>query len=111
VGEPINMTDDGAEAPRMRDPNKAASVGLPPRTFLYTLDQLSTLTGTSVKVLRESHLYFYGRDGGVKPPARMMARNIASEEDAPDWRVAEGEFVRWMKLKGFRVYSRGWAID
>lgn len=84
-------------------------IGLPPRIFLYTVDQLSVLTQLTEQTLHSKHLFHEGRDVGTRKREQMVARNIAMPDDKPDWRVAEGEFVRWMKLKGFKFYDRGYA--
>lgn len=81
--------------------------GLPPRPFLYTVDQLSTILSISETLLHSKHLYHQGRDVGVKSKHHMMARNISAPADKPDWRVAEAELKRWMRLKGFKFYDRG----
>lgn len=87
-------------------PVKGDSVGLPPRPFLYTLDQLAVLLDVSELALKQTHVYFEGRSTGVRRKDMMLARNIAPSSEKPDWRVAEREFVRWMRTKGFRVYER-----
>lgn len=84
----------------------ARSVGLPPRPFLYTVDQISVILSLSEADLRKKHLYFQGRSIGHKTKDEMMARNIAPANETPDWRVAELELVRWMRHKGFRYYER-----
>lgn len=87
----------------------ANSVGLPPRVFMYTLDQLSVLTQISEQQLHVLHIFHEGRDVGVRKPHQMVARNIAPPDERPDWRVVEKEFVRWMKVKGFKYYDRGYV--
>lgn len=89
---------------RKTDPS---TIGLPPRVFLYTVDQISMLTGISEQALYQSHLYMEGRTIGIKRPHDMTARNVAKPDDKPDWRIAEKEFIRWMKLKGFKFYDTG----
>lgn len=83
-------------------------VGLPPRPFLYTLDQIATLIDVSVVNLKDRYLFFDGRSVGARPKDRMFARNIAAEGETPDWRVMEQELIRWLKAKRFRLYERGW---
>jgi|SRR6478609_2337377 len=87
-----------------------AHVGLPPRPFLYTIDQIATLLDIDEKTLRsgQSHVYYEGRTPGVPRKDMMLARNIAAPDETPDWRVAERELVRWFKRKGFRWYDRGY---
>lgn len=80
-------------------------LGLPARPFLYTLDQIGTLLSLEVKDLKLRYLYFEGRSTGVRSMHLIQARNIAHPTSDPDWRVAERELLRWLKLKGFRVYD------
>lgn len=82
-------------------------VGLPPRPFLYTVDQLSVIIGLPESELHRVHLFHEGRDIGTRERHQMWARNIAGPDDKPDWRVAEKELIRWMRLKGFKYYDRG----
>lgn len=86
------------------------SVGLPKRAFLFTLDQIAMMVGTPQVNLVKTSIYFYGLDQGTQPKDRMMARDILSgDPSGPDWRVAEPEFVRWMRGRGFKYYERGWV--
>lgn len=95
------------EPGRRPSPN---SVGLPVRAFLFTIDQISTMTNVDENTVKRHYLHFEGRALGPRPPAKMIARNIAPEGEKPDWRVAEREFLRWLRRQGFRVYDRGWPI-
>ena len=82
-------------------------IGLPPRPFLYTIDQLAVMLDLPERQLRIKHIYHEGRDIGHRSREHMVARNIAGPDDTPDWRVADREFIRWMRLKGFKFYDRG----
>lgn len=79
------------------------------RPFLYTLDQISTVLAVPEPNLRERYIHFDGRSVGVQPKARMLAVNLAEPDQTPDWRVTEGEFIRWMRSRGLRYYERGWV--
>jgi hypothetical protein len=95
--------------PRGRDvglPVQRDKVGLPPRVFLYTLDQIATMLSVTVKTVG-SYLWYDGRSTGVKSVHLMIAHNIAHPTAKPEWRVAERELVRWLKLKGFKYYEFG----
>ena len=86
----------------------AEAIGLPIRPFLYTLDQIGTmLVLTEAQVHKDVH--FEGRAPGARPRDKMVARNIAGPNDPPEWRVAERELLRWLRVKGFRFYERGWG--
>jgi len=57
--------------------------------------------------IKRSYLYYEGRSVGSRRKDLMIARNVAPPDEKPDWRIAEREFVRWMRHKGFRYYERG----
>lgn len=84
----------------------AHSVGLPPRPFLYTLDQLSVILEIQPIQIGQNYIYFEGRSTGRVSADLMKARNIAPRNQPPEWRVAESELVRWMRRKGFKFYDR-----
>lgn len=89
-------------------PADPAKVGLPPRPFLYTLDQLSVLLNVDQKRVETQYIYYEGRSTGVMSTRLLLARNIEPDRNArPDWRVAERELIRWMKVMGFKYYDRG----
>jgi hypothetical protein len=79
---------------------------LPPRPFLYTLDQVATLTGVTMDSLVTRHVFFEGRSTGVRSPERLCARSITPRTEKPDWRISESELARWLKRLGFKVYER-----
>jgi len=67
---------------------------LPPRLFLYTLDQISDL------LMVDNLSKFLHKEGitpGTPKRDRMLARNIAPSGEKPEWRVEEDEFIRWMR--------------
>lgn len=81
--------------------------GLPPRPFLYTVDQLSVILQLSETILHQQYLYHQGRDVGIKQKWHMETVNISPPDSKPEWRVRETELIRWMKHKGFKFYDRG----
>lgn len=94
---------------RLPSPPAPGSVGLPPRPFLYTIDQIAQIISVVPSTVSRSYLFYEGRNTGSRPRDRMLARNIAPDSiKTPEWRVAEGELVRWMKVKNFRYHERGW---
>lgn len=100
----MSATDSGDNLHR-----GAASVGLPPRPFLYTLDQIATILNLDISSVRSRYIYYDKRTVGKKSVHSIEAKNIAPPTDPPDWRVSERELVRWMKLKGFVFYERSSA--
>ena len=90
----------------MRKRSDVAKMGLPLRTFLYTLDQIATMLEMTVPTLKAEHIHFEGRSVGPRPYPKMLARNIAEPGSTPDWRVVDQEFARWLKYKGFVLYEQ-----
>lgn len=88
-------------------PPQRDRVGLPYRPFLFTVDQISVMLEVDEKKIKAEYLYYDGRSIGIQTRHQMVARNIAADDQPPDWRVAERELIRWMKLKGFKYYERG----
>lgn len=82
---------------------KKEQVGLPPITFLYTLDQIANMINVDLDLFRMRYVHYHMRSTGVKTPKQMYARNIALESDQPDWRVSQDELIRWLRFTGFHV--------
>jgi hypothetical protein len=90
---------------------KPESVGLPLTPFFYHLDQCAQFVQMTEPDFISAYVWFLGRSSGVRGPRKLKAVNIQPEPDAaPDWRISEGELVRWMKMLGFKVYSRGKVV-
>lgn len=89
-----------------KERKEAGQVGLPPTSFLYTLDQICQLVGVDQAIGMRTLFYFANRSTGQQSPHTMKARDIASPDSTPDWRVAEAEFIRWLKLKRFKIDQR-----
>ena len=87
-------------------PSGGKKIGMPTRVFLYTVDQLSVMLDLDEATIKRSYLFFEGRSTGVRARDLMTARNIAQPGEKPDWRIAEREFIRWMRYKGFKHYER-----
>lgn len=86
-------------------------VGLPMTPFLYTLDQVAVMMQKPEDEFTSTTVYFNGRSTGRCHPRQLRAVNVqVDEEKTPDWRITEGELVRWLKLLGIRIYSRGRAV-
>jgi hypothetical protein len=101
------MTAAGKDEP-VPDPEK---VGLPATPFFYMLDQVATMLGQTVEDMMHTRLFYAGRSRGRQFPRQLRAVNIApNDDDKPDWRISEGELIRWCKACGFRVYSRGRVV-
>ena len=84
-------------------------VGLPPQPFLYTLDQIATMLQRTEATVAK-YLHFAGISPGKCPEDRMLAANLASVGEAADWRVADAEFIRYLRYKGLKVYD-AWGLS
>lgn len=98
---------EGLRGRKLGRPPQRDGVGLPPRPFLYTLDQVSVLLNISQSLLTQRYLYFEGRSIGTRKRGLMLANNIAPRDEKPEWRIAERELIRWLKYKGYRYYETG----
>jgi len=76
---------------------------LPPRLFLYTLDQIADLLVVDTV---DKFIYYDGKSTGIPPKDKLFARNIAPQSTSPEWRVEEMEFVRWMRHTGLVPHRR-----
>lgn len=103
----VSTPDKGLRGAGTALPSGAGKIGLPARVFLFTMDQLSVMLDIDERTILQSYIYFEGRSIGARAKSLMTARNIAQPDEKPDWRVTEREFIRWMRVKGFRYYDRG----
>lgn len=90
--------------------SRPEKIGLPPRIFLYSLDQIAMLLDIELKSLKSNYIYYEGRSTGVRRRDYISSRNIAPDGEKPEWRVAEKELIRWFKHKGFKYIERGWLM-
>ena len=89
--------------------DKRLEVGLPPRIFFYTIEQISALLSISENALKATIIHFDGRSAGAHKKDTLLAVNIAPLGQTPIWRVSENELIRWCRHKNIRIYERGWA--
>lgn len=107
---PSQMSKDEGRH-RSDQPIRAArpeTMGLPPRLFLYALDQVATILDVELATLKKRYIYFEGLSTGIAQRQLLIARNIADKGRYPDWRVAEKELIRWLRYRGFKYVERGW---
>lgn len=91
------------QLPPARDP-----VGLPPRPFFFSLDQIANMLNmTERNLIVQGYVHLEGRSIGAPLRDQFIARNVAPADQKPEWRVSEREFIRWLKRKGFKYYDRG----
>lgn len=83
---------------------------LPPRPFLYALDQIAALLNIEEEQLRRHYIFFERRSTGIRYPDLIRAVNVAPEVARVKWRVTENELKRWMQYKGFRYMERDWIV-
>ena len=79
-------------------------VGLPPRIFFYTLDQVAAMLQVDEDELRKRYLYFAGRDVGFQQPGQLYVVNISPDSKA-EWRCSDREFMRFLRHKKIRAYD------
>jgi hypothetical protein len=90
-------------------PAERSWVGLPPRPFLYTIDQISQIISVEARIVQSQYIWYEGRSVGARRVDQLRAINIAPRDRKPEWRVAEQELIRWMRTKKLRYYERGWV--
>lgn len=83
-------------------------IGLPPRMFFYTPDQIATLLEVEVEYVKKTLLFYERREPGLVPKGKMRAINIAPDGETPVWRVSEAALTQYLKAKGIRFYERGY---
>lgn len=88
---------------------KGEHIGLPIRPFLFTIDQIATLIGVSIENVMQTKLYYDRRSVGQRHKDMMLAHDIATPGQPSEWRVAEREFVRWLRYKGFIIRENSWT--
>lgn len=80
-------------------------VVLPPREFMYTLEQIAQMLDVSFAFLKEDVVFFRGRSAGSKR-GKMEATNIAAPDKPPVWRVGETNFMLWMRARGITFEAK-----
>lgn len=73
-------------------------VNLPPREFMYTIEQVAQLLDVSVGFVEKSVCHFYGRSVGSSR-GKAITINVALPDQKPVWRISETEFKIWMRYK------------
>lgn len=86
----------------------AERMGLPPRIFFYTPDQLATMLELDLEYVERTLLFYEKREPGIVPRNRLRAINIAPEGETPVWRVSEVNLIQYLRAKGIRFYERGY---
>ncbi len=84
------------------------NIRFPFKPFLYTESQVADLLSIQLGTLKNRYAHYAGRTETRRELDEIYFINIAPEDQAPEWRCAEGELVRWFKRKGFKVYDRTW---
>lgn len=87
-------------------PRNKGRIAIPARAFTWTIDQIATMMAMDEAELRTAYLYFEGRSTGTQS-GRMIARNIAQDDQPPNWRILHEHFVKWLRLKGYKYYDEG----
>jgi hypothetical protein len=85
-------------------------IGLPPRIFMYTPDQIATMLELDLTYVKKTLLFYDKREPGLAPKTKMRSINIAPEGETPEWRVTERELIRYLRNRGLRFYERGFGL-
>lgn len=93
----------------MNEPERE-KIGLPPRIFMFTADQIATMMELSDVYVKKTLLFYDKREPGLTPKTKMRAVNIAPEGERPEWRVTEREFIRYLRSRGVKFYDRGYGL-
>lgn len=94
----------------MANEQERDKLGLPPRIFMYTPDQLATMLELTEQYVKRTLLFYDVREPGLAPKSKMRAVNIAPEGETPQWRVTEREFIRYLRSRGVKFYERGFGL-
>lgn len=90
--------------------SKAADlVGLPPKPFFYTIEQVAYLLNLEERYVKNLLLHYQERSVGPCPRDKIYAVNMAPAGETPVWRVNERSLVSFMRFKGLRYYERGYV--
>lgn len=84
-------------------------VGLPPRVFFYTPDQIAFMFEVTEDYVKKRMLFYEGREPGIPPKTKLRAVNIAPEGETPQWRVSENVLMGYLRSKGVKFYTRGYV--
>ena len=82
----------------------AEKMDVPLRVFLWTVDQIAVMLNVRPNQM-SAYIYYEGRSTGSRSIHLMIARNISPPGEKAEWRIAENEMKRWLKVKGFRFYE------
>ena len=94
----------------MTTPSERDKIGLPPRIFMYTPDQIAAMLSLTEQYVKDKVLFYDRREPGITPKTKMRAINVAPEGETPQWRVAEKEFIRYLRSRGLKFYDRGFGL-
>jgi len=86
------------------------AIGLPPRIFMYTPDQIAAMLSLDETYVKKNLLFYDKRQPGIRPKAKLRAINIAPEGETPVWRVSERELIRYLRGRGLKFYERGYGL-
>jgi len=77
-------------------------VNLPSHDFFYTIEQVALILSVPESWL-DKNIYFTGRMPDAAHRSKMVAINLAEQDQRPKWRISEREFTRWLARKGYKV--------
>lgn len=92
-------------------PADRQKIGLPPRVFMFTIDQIAYMLNVEERTVKTRYLYFEGRSTGRRRLDLLVAVNVAPDDVKPDWRVNERELIRWATMKKLKFVELGTFIN
>ena len=90
-------------------PTTPEGLGLPPRVFFYTVDQICGILELDENYVKKNMLHYEGRSAGIAPRGKLRAINVAPPGEKPEWRISERSLMRYLKAAGMKFYERGYA--
>jgi hypothetical protein len=101
--EAVPLPPETFVVPRHRVLN--ARRGLPRPPFFWTLDQVATMLGITESLLLASYVWRVGKDKGRYDLSLLRAVNINPQAERSEFRVSDGEFVRWLHHMDLWIYD------
>lgn len=89
-----------------KEEEQREEIGLPPRLFLYSFDQIAAMLQVKEAYVKNVLAFYENRSPGLRPKGKILARNIAPEGATPVWRVSERELLRFLRYRGFNPHYR-----
>ena len=83
----------------LRDDMHKTLLQLPVKTFMYTIEQIAYMLDVTEQTVKKRILYYQGRERRKWTNDDLVAVNFSRQDEKPEWRISEEEFIRWMRRK------------